>query len=219
MQLSEQEIVRRETLQKIIDLGFDPYPAAKFDVDFKSNEITTATFQKNLKQKLADIKGIGEAGAEVLKTALLKNRFKGAQALTDETVIALGVGETIEFDESVGREAMSFDDYTKEIKDSALGEYSTKNRPSVNIAGRFMGQRGPFAQLQDSVGSIQLYINKKKLGAETGEVDKYKKLLKLLDIGDYIGIKGYVFSTGMGEVSIHVTELRFLSKTLRPLQS
>ena len=103
MQLSEQEIVRRETLQKIIDLGFDPYPAAKFDVDFKSNEITTATFQKNLKQKLADIKGIGEAGAEVLKTALLKNRFKGAQALTDETVIALGVGETIEFDESVGR--------------------------------------------------------------------------------------------------------------------
>lgn len=217
MQLSEQEIVRRETLQKIIDLGVEPYPAAKFDVDFQSTEITTATFQKNLKQKLADIKGIGEAGAATVLTALLKNRFKGAQALADETAVALGIGETIEFDESVGREAMLFDDYAKEIKDSALGEYSTINRPSVSIAGRFMGQRGPFAQLQDANGSIQLYINKKELGAATGEVDKYKKLVKLLDIGDYIGIQGYLFSTGMGEVSIHVTELRFLSKTLRPL--
>ena len=209
MQLSEQEIVRRETLQKIIDLGFEPYPAEKFDVDFQSTEITTATFQKNLKQKLADIKGIGEAGAEILKTALLKNRFRGSQALTDETVVALGIEETIEFDESVGREAMSFDDYAKEIKDSALGEYSKLKRTSVSIAGRFMGQRGPFAQLQDANGRIQLYINKKELGASTDEVDKYKKLVKLLDIGDFIGIKGYVFSTGMGEVSIHVTELRF----------
>ena len=217
MQLSQQEIVRRETLQKIIDLGFEPYPAAKFDVDFQSTEITTATFQKNLKQKLADIKGIGEAGAETLKTALLKNRFKGTQALTDETVIALGVGETIEFDESVGREAMSFDDYTKEIKDSALGEYSTINRPSVKIAGRFMGQRGPFAKLKDSQGRIQLYIGKKDLGTTPEETDRYKKLVKLLDIGDYIGVVGEVFATGTGEISIKVKELKFLAKTLRPL--
>lgn len=217
MQLSEQEIVRRETLQKIIDLGFEPYPAEKFDVDFQSTEITTAIFQKNLKQKLAAIKGIGEAGAETLKTALLKNRFRASQVLADETAAGLGIGETIEFDESLGREAMSFTDYAEEIKDSALGDYSKAKRPFVSIAGRFMGQRGPFAQLQDSAGRIQLYIGKKDLGNTPDEIDRYKKLVKLLDIGDFIGIKGEVFATGTGEVSIHVRELRFLSKTLRPL--
>jgi lysyl-tRNA synthetase, class II len=217
MQLSEQEIVRRETLQKIIALGFEPYPAAKFDVDFQSMEITTAIYQENLKQKLADIKGISEADAATLLTALLKHRFKASQVLADESVAALGIGETIEFNAGVEREATSVAAYFEEIKDSALGEYAKQKRPLVSIAGRFMGQRGPFAQLQDSAGRLQIYIGKKDLGNTPEEVERYTKLVKLLDIGDFIGVKGELFATGTGEVSLHVRELRFLSKTLRPL--
>ena len=218
MQLSEQEIVRRESLQKIIDLGFEPYPAEKFDVDFQSIEITTDIYHINLKKKLAEIKGIGETGATTLLTALLKNRFRAGQVLQDEELTtALPISETIEFDASTGREAMSFADYCAQIKEEALGEFSKEKRGEIRIAGRFMGQRGPFAQLQDSVGRIQLYIGKKDLGSTPEEIERYKKLVKLLDIGDYIGIQGEVFATGTGEISIKVRQLKFLAKTLRPL--
>ena len=80
-----------------------------------------------------------------------------------------------------------------------------------------MGQRGPFAKLQDSQGRIQLYIGKKDLGDTPEEIDRYKKLVKLLDIGDFIGVSGELFATGTGEVSIHVRDLKFLGKSLRPL--
>ncbi|MFK7935405.1 MAG: amino acid--tRNA ligase-related protein, partial [Saprospiraceae bacterium] len=109
---------------------------------------------------------------------------------------------------------MSLEDFLAEAKKNALGNFA---QGQVSIGGRFMGQRGPFAKLQDSVGRIQLYIGKKDLGSNEEEIELYKKLVKLLDIGDFIGVTGELFSTGTGELSLHVRELKFLSKSLRPL--
>ena len=218
MQLSEQEVVRRASMQKIIDLGFEPFPAEMFEVDFKSTDMTTEIFHKNLTKKLADLKGIGETGATTLLKALFKNRFRASQVLADEDLKqSVTLAETVEFDAALGREPMTFEAFCAEVKESALGEYSVAKRGRIRIAGRFMGQRGPFAQLQDSAGRIQLYIGKKDLGTTPEETDRYKKLVKLLDIGDYIGVVGEVFATGTGEISIKVKELKFLAKTLRPL--
>jgi len=214
MQLSEQEVVRRESLQKIIDLGFEPFPAEKFDVDFESTEMTTQIYHTALKAKLAEIKGINEEGAPILMAALFKNRFRAAQVLADEELRKqVRISEEVSFDKAANREPMSFADYCELIKTEALGAYNKE----VRIAGRFMGQRGPFAQLQDSAGRIQLYIGKKDLGNTPDEINLYKKLVKLLDIGDYIGVRGEVFATGTGEISIKVRELKFLAKSLRPL--
>ena len=215
MQLSEQEMVRRENLTKIRDLGFDPFPAEQFVVDFKSNEITTAEFQQNLASKLEEIKGIGPDKAVKLRNGMFKSRGKTANLLANaELAKDLPIGEEVEFDAGVDRMPMPLDDFFAQAKAEALEDY---NRKEVRIAGRFMGQRGPFAKLQDSAGTIQLYIGKKDLGNTEEEIEGYKKLVKLLDIGDFIGIQGEVFATGTGEVSIHVRELTFLSKSLRPL--
>jgi lysyl-tRNA synthetase class 2 len=217
MQLSEQEITRRENLQKIADLGFETYPAAKVEVDFKSTDFTTPMYHANLVNQLEAIKGIDAEGAKVLMAGLFKNRFKGEKVLADAELMAqVNIGETIEFDGDK-REAMSFIDYCVEIKVTSLGDFQPTTRGEVYVAGRFMGQRGPFAQLQDSQGRVQLYIGKKDLGDTPEETDRYKKLVKLLDIGDYIAIRGELFSTGTGEVSIHARDLKFLGKTLRPL--
>lgn len=216
MQLTEQEIVRRENLQKIKDLGFDPFPANLVEVNFKSTEITTAEFHIALSKKLEEIKGIGPAGAEKLKEALFKNRFRAAQVLQDEALVKeLNLSEQVEFDAGINRAAMSFEEFTGIARQEALGKFGDKQ--PIKIAGRFMGQRGPFAKLQDAHGRIQLYIGKKDLGKTEEEIERYKKLVKLLDIGDFIAVSGEVFSTGTGEVSIHVRTLTFLSKALRPL--
>jgi lysyl-tRNA synthetase class 2 len=218
MQLSEQEIVRRDNLQKIKDLGFEPYPANRVDIDFKSTDITTEIFHKKLVKKLEEIKGLGAVGAEKLKDALFKNRFRVAQVLANEELVSeLKLTETVEFDAGVERQPMSLEDFCNAAKAEALGEYGGDDAPQVQIAGRFMGQRGPFAKLQDAHGRIQLYIGKKDLGDTEEEQERYKKLVKLLDIGDFIHVKGEVFSTGTGEISIHVRELTFLSKALKPL--
>lgn len=218
MQLSEQEIVRRDNLQKIKDLGFDPYPANEVDIDFKSLDITTEIFHKNLVKKLEEIKGLGSVGAEKLKTALFENRYRVAQVLKNEELVnELKLTENVEFDAGVNREPMSLEGFCAIAKEEALGRFGGENAPIIKIAGRFMGQRGPFAKLQDSYGRIQLYIGKKDLGNTEEEVERYKKLVKLLDIGDFIHVKGSVFATGTGEVSIKVKELTFLSKALKPL--
>lgn len=91
----------------------------------------------------------------------------------------------------------------------------------VSMAGRIMNRRimgkTSFVELQDSVGRIQLYINCDSLCPEENK-DFYSIVFKkLLDIGDFIGIKGYVFRTKTGEISIHVNNLTLLSKSLRPL--
>ncbi len=92
---------------------------------------------------------------------------------------------------------------------------------SVSLAGRLMSRRimgkASFAELQDSTGRIQLYINRDEI-CPTEDKNMYNEVFKkLLDIGDIIGVKGYVFVTQVGEISIHVSELILLSKSLRPL--
>jgi len=85
----------------------------------------------------------------------------------------------------------------------------------VSLAGRLMSKRGmgksSFCDLQDRDGKIQLYVRINDIGAE--EYENFKKL----DLGDIIGVKGYVFRTKMGEISVHVTSYTLLSKSLRPL--
>jgi lysyl-tRNA synthetase class 2 len=139
--LSEQEIVRRESLQKLRDLGIDPYPAARFDVNSTSKQI-----KENYKE-----------------------------------------GEELE----------------------------------VVIAGRLMSRRimgkASFAELQDTDGRIQLYVNRDEI-CEGEDKTMYNTVFKkLLDIGDIIGVKGVVFTTKVGEISLKVKELKVLTKSLRPL--
>ncbi len=141
LELSEQEIGRRQSLQELRDMGINPYPAAEFPVDAWSDEIK-ANFRDDEKRQ-------------------------------------------------------------------------------VRIAGRLMGKRimgkASFAELQDGKGRIQLYISRDDL-CPGEDKDAYNKLFKkLLDIGDIIGVEGFVFRTQMGEVSVHVEKLTLLSKSLKPL--
>ncbi|MDR1436650.1 MAG: lysine--tRNA ligase, partial [Candidatus Symbiothrix sp.] len=142
LELSEQEIFRRKSLEELRTLGIEPYPAREY------------------------------------------------------TVTA----------------------YAKEIKE---GFKDDDPRRDVSIAGRIMSRRimgkASFAELQDSTGRVQLYISRDDICPGENK-DLYNTVFKkLLDIGDYVGIKGYVFRTQMGEISVHVRELHVLSKSLRPL--
>jgi lysyl-tRNA synthetase, class II len=91
----------------------------------------------------------------------------------------------------------------------------------VCLAGRLMSRRimgkASFAELKDSSGRIQIYINRDEICPDENKELYNTVFKKLLDIGDFIGIKGYVFKTQVGETSVHVKELTILSKTLRPL--
>src|SRR4051812_23604219 len=92
---------------------------------------------------------------------------------------------------------------------------------NVSIAGRVMGIRvmgsASFVELQDATGRIQIYIRRDDICP--GENKDYYNIVfkKLLDIGDIIGVKGYVFTTQTGEISIHVKEYKLLTKALKPL--
>ena len=218
MQLSEQELVRRANLEKIRALRFDPYPANQFEVNFTSTDFTTAEYQMNLDKKLTEIKGVNLVQAAKLRELLLKNRGKSANLLADEALVTeLNISEMVVFEDPAQQKDISLEDYFAASKEAALGAFSADELGVIQIAGRFMGQRGPFAKLQDAHGRIQLYIGKNALGESDEDKDRYKKLVKLLDIGDYIGIKGTVFATGTGEVTIKVEALTLLSKALRPL--
>ncbi|HSZ34267.1 MAG TPA: amino acid--tRNA ligase-related protein, partial [Puia sp.] len=142
--LSEQELIRREKLKSLTELGIDAYPAAAYPVN--------------------------------IHAAFIKAN------------------------------------YSEEKK----AEFE-----SVCLAGRIMSIRdmgkASFAVIQDSSGRIQLYIKRDDISP--GE-DKsiYDKIWKhLIDLGDIIGVKGYVFTTKTGEISVHVKELVLLSKSLRPI--
>src|SRR5574344_1540198 len=143
LELSEQEIIRRNSLNEMRALGIDPYPAA----EYKTNAFSTD----------------------------IKDEFKD--------------------DESEPRK--------------------------VSVAGRIMGRRimgkASFVELQDSKGRIQVYITRDDICKDENK-DLYNVVFKrLLDIGDFIGIEGFVFRTQMGEISIHAQELTVLSKSLKPL--
>jgi lysyl-tRNA synthetase class 2 len=141
MALSEQEILRREALQELRNLGINPYPADEFVTTALSNEIL-ANFEK----------------------------FEGKE---------------------------------------------------VFLAGRLMGKRimgkASFAELKDSEGRIQIYISRDDISNDEEKTMYNVVFKKLLDIGDFIGIKGTVFKTQVGEISIHVYGLTVLSKALKPL--
>ena len=108
---------------------------------------------------------------------------------------------------------------SKKIKDEF--DAARNNFQDVSIAGRLMSKRvmgkASFAELQDESGRIQLYVTRDDIsnGEDTTFYNEVFK--KLLDIGDFIGVKGYVFITQMGEISIHVKELTLLAKSIRPL--
>jgi lysyl-tRNA synthetase class 2 len=144
MALSEQEIVRRESLNQLWAIGINPFPAEQFKVTHFS----------------ADIKA--------------------------------------DFDENSGD---SFQ--------------------SVVLAGRLMKKRimgkASFAELQDSKGRIQLYVSRDEICPDEDKELYNTVFKKLLDIGDFIGVKGYVFKTQVGETSVHVNELVVLSKSVKPL--
>ena len=151
--MTEQELLRRDSLQKLRDLGIDPYPAEMFHVTAQSAEII-ANYQE-----------------EVLEDGT-KNRL---------------------------------------------------NYHEVSLAGRIMASREAgkalFMNLQDASGRIQLYLRRDDfVEAETADAPMFDiAIKKLLDLGDYVGVKGFAFKTKTGEVSVHVKEFKFLAKSLRPL--
>ena len=108
--------------------------------------------------------------------------------------------------------------YSKEIKEN----FSDDSEPrQVCVAGRIMSRRimgkASFVELQDGEGRIQVYITRDDICPDENK-DLYNVVFKkLLDIGDYVGIKGFVFRTQMGEISIHAENISVLSKSLRPL--
>ncbi|MCQ2254635.1 MAG: lysine--tRNA ligase [Bacteroidaceae bacterium] len=160
LELSEQEIGRRESLQELRNMGIEPYPAAEFPVNAWSTDI---------REQFVDLPVIGkdEEGNDITETP------------------------------------------------------SPENSRCVTIAGRMMGRRimgkAGFAEIQDSKGRIQVYVKRDDICPD-GNTDLYNKVFKkLLDIGDFIGVKGYVFRTKTGEISVHAQELTLLSKSLKPL--
>ena len=141
-ELTEQEIIRRNSLKELENLGIDPFPASEYKVDSYSVDI--------------------------------KKQFE-----------------------------------------------ETEEEKEVVIAGRLMGRRimgkASFAELQDTKGRIQVYISRDDI-CEGEDKTLYNTVFKkLLDIGDIIGIKGRVFKTKVGEISIHASELTILSKSIHPL--
>ena len=142
LELSEQELNRRQSLEELRKMGINPYPAAEYPVNAYSEEI--------------------------------KNNFD----------------------------------------DNASPH-------TVCIAGRLMSRRvmgkASFAELQDSKGRIQVYITRDDI-CPSEDKELYNVVFKkLLDLGDFIGVEGYVFRTQTGEISVHAQKLTFLSKSIRPL--
>jgi lysyl-tRNA synthetase class 2 len=141
MALSEQEILRREALTELRNLGIEPYPAAEFTTTAYSSEIL-ANFEK----------------------------YEGKEVI---------------------------------------------------LAGRLMGKRimgkASFAELKDAEGRIQVYVSRDDISDDEEKTMYNVVFKKLLDIGDFIGIRGTVFKTQVGEISVHVYGLTVLAKALKPL--
>ena len=109
---------------------------------------------------------------------------------------------------------------SREIREKYLGDENKNEFADVCLAGRIMGVRdmgkASFAILQDHLGKIQIYVRRDDI-APTDDKMMYDQVWKTLDIGDIIGVKGYVFTTKTGETSVHVKEFTLLSKSLKPL--
>lgn len=92
---------------------------------------------------------------------------------------------------------------------------------NISIAGRLMSRRimgsASFAEIQDSTGRLQIYVRRDDICPSEDKTYYNTVFKKLLGIGDFIGVKGYIFTTQTGEISLHVTELKILSKSVKPL--
>lgn len=92
---------------------------------------------------------------------------------------------------------------------------------NISIAGRLMSRRimgsASFGEIQDSTGRLQIYVRRDDICTEEDKTLYNTVFKKLLGIGDFIGVKGYIFTTQTGEISLHVTELKVLSKSVKPL--
>ncbi len=106
-------------------------------------------------------------------------------------------------------------DFAADVKANFVDVPEGEHGPSVCMAGRMMSKRvmgkASFADLRDRTGDIQMYVRRDDVGTE--EYQAFKKF----DIGDIVGVKGFVFRTKMGEISVHVQEIVLLSKSLLPL--
>ncbi|MCL5029384.1 MAG: OB-fold nucleic acid binding domain-containing protein, partial [Bacteroidetes bacterium] len=122
--------------------------------------------------------------------------------------------EELEELKSNGFEPFAYSYEVNSNSDDIKNNYKDDEKRVVKIAGRIMALRrmgkASFAHLQDQQGRIQIYLRKDDIG------DAYDAF-KLLDIGDIIGVEGFVFKTKTGEISVHTTSMNLLSKTLRPL--
>ena len=109
--------------------------------------------------------------------------------------------------------------YSDEIKANFSEDAETPRE--VCIAGRLMGRRimgkASFAELMDSKGRIQVYVTREDICPEEDKTLYNSVFKKLLDLGDFIGVKGFVFRTQTGEISVHAREITLLSKSLKPL--
>ena len=114
-------------------------------------------------------------------------------------------------------ELYNIDNSSKNIKET----YNDGDELNVVIAGRLMSRRimgkASFAELQDSSGRIQLYVNRDEICDGEDKTLYNQVFKKLLDIGDIVGVKGYVFKTKVGETSVMVKDITLLSKSLKPL--
>lgn len=145
-----------------------------------------------------------------------KNNQQNKPVVNDNEIIKVKREKLAEL-QSSGRDPfqiMKYDvsNHTKEIKD-AFEEYENK---TVSVAGRMMSKRvmgkASFINVADKLGNIQCYVSRDALG-----VDEYQNFKKMIDVGDIIGVKGYVFKTQTGEISIHAEELVLLSKSIQVL--
>ena len=116
-------------------------------------------------------------------------------------------------------EIFTINSSSEEIKNNFDEKKSNFNE--VKIAGRLMSRRimgsASFAEIQDSKGRIQIYVRRDDICPSEDKTLYNTLFKKKLDLGDIIGIEGYVFLTKMGEITIHVTDLKILSKSIRPL--
>ena len=108
--------------------------------------------------------------------------------------------------------------YAEEIKASFSDDAEPRE---VCIAGRLMGRRvmgkASFAELLDSTGRIQVYITRDDICPEEDKTLYNNVFKKLLDLGDFVGVKGFVFRTQTGEISVHARSITLLAKSLKPL--
>jgi len=216
MQLSEQEIIRRQSMDQLKELGVDPYPAPRFHVNFKTTDYTTEDYKKQLAEFFSDVKGVPGDKSTDLVNLVLKNKFKAANLTAEETFQSdFQLGGTISTED--GQTYENIEEFLATARTTGVSTYAKDEDGLVTIGGRFMGQRGPFAKLQDAHGRIQLYMKKGAIGENEDEITLNDAVVKQLHIGDFIGVTGELFSTQTGEVSIKVKSLRFLSKALRNL--